>query len=609
MGFGKSFERELGKNTAKWLSNKVFGDGHATPIRVVNERQTREKEILKRNQQEKQRAQRDRIREKERIQREKLQLLNDQRELREMEKAQKQQEKEDKLQAENERKEDNRRQVAEFEDYIQTITTFHQRHSNEFNWSNLLAPPNILEAMDKAVSLIRSCEDYATLEELRANNYCIYNAFTGRKNVIRFLSAFANRDGIDPTEVLQNLSDEHSLMNLNSAQSTWYFDEFEWDISLVKERFTQAIAKLKPMQDELAELDQNEKIQQIELENISWISGVISRKKAAIIEQQKQVMAQKERVNAEIIRTKKELRYDDLCTIIDEYNCAVETIPTLEAAWKQVANDFHWSKEIHLIANKIMHNPQSEDFDRAERIFDPFDFADDLDISIATGYHTSIHEVDVTINAKDVVPKESLTLIRGNEVKIKEYSKKEFFEIFQDHICSLCLRIGKEYFNFFTMRSDLIMNVYTNIINDATGLEENCRILSVKLNKEQLDDVNMSYIDPSSCLHRFEHFARFSQTLGYQPIVETFETSPVAAVKSVAAQTGSLTPKSLGVILRSLHSRTDADKLKWELRNQLDNQHEMEEETYDDQVRDFIELACSVGLLVAEGEFYRVKKD
>lgn len=33
--FGASFSRELGKNTGKWVSNKVFGDGHATPHRII----------------------------------------------------------------------------------------------------------------------------------------------------------------------------------------------------------------------------------------------------------------------------------------------------------------------------------------------------------------------------------------------------------------------------------------------------------------------------------------------------------------------------------------------------------------------------------------------
>lgn len=36
--FGKSFERELGKNTGKWVSNFIFGDGHATPYRRAENR-------------------------------------------------------------------------------------------------------------------------------------------------------------------------------------------------------------------------------------------------------------------------------------------------------------------------------------------------------------------------------------------------------------------------------------------------------------------------------------------------------------------------------------------------------------------------------------------
>lgn len=41
-GFGKSFERELGKNTGKWVSNVVFGDKHSTPYRRVGSTKYRE---------------------------------------------------------------------------------------------------------------------------------------------------------------------------------------------------------------------------------------------------------------------------------------------------------------------------------------------------------------------------------------------------------------------------------------------------------------------------------------------------------------------------------------------------------------------------------------
>ncbi|MDD2197865.1 MAG: hypothetical protein PHW91_11840 [Bacteroidales bacterium] len=42
--FGKSFSQELGKNTGKWASNKIFGNtGWATPRRHVIEVEQRKK--------------------------------------------------------------------------------------------------------------------------------------------------------------------------------------------------------------------------------------------------------------------------------------------------------------------------------------------------------------------------------------------------------------------------------------------------------------------------------------------------------------------------------------------------------------------------------------
>lgn len=34
--FGKSFKRELGKNTGRFVSNKIFGDGHASKSKIIH---------------------------------------------------------------------------------------------------------------------------------------------------------------------------------------------------------------------------------------------------------------------------------------------------------------------------------------------------------------------------------------------------------------------------------------------------------------------------------------------------------------------------------------------------------------------------------------------
>ena len=45
--FKKSFFRELGKNTGKWASNKIFGDYWSTPYRFSNSNTKLAKQALK----------------------------------------------------------------------------------------------------------------------------------------------------------------------------------------------------------------------------------------------------------------------------------------------------------------------------------------------------------------------------------------------------------------------------------------------------------------------------------------------------------------------------------------------------------------------------------
>ena len=45
--FKKSLYRELGKNTGKWISNKVFGDNWSTPYRFLRYQQKNEKDTRK----------------------------------------------------------------------------------------------------------------------------------------------------------------------------------------------------------------------------------------------------------------------------------------------------------------------------------------------------------------------------------------------------------------------------------------------------------------------------------------------------------------------------------------------------------------------------------
>lgn len=143
--FGKSFTRELGKNTGKWVSNKVFGDGHATPHKVLIQRKEREERTKEREaiaqQKEYEREQRklereetalkkqaereEKLRQREELQRQKL-------EEKEFKKWQKEQEKLEKEEA----LENNRREVQSFNDYLDTIQNIHTFKTFDFSFAD-----------------------------------------------------------------------------------------------------------------------------------------------------------------------------------------------------------------------------------------------------------------------------------------------------------------------------------------------------------------------------------------------------------------------------------------------------------------------------------------
>ena len=110
------FGREVGRNAGKALSNYLFGDSHATPIKILREQelakimkfkaQAEEKKLQGKKEllELKHQQELERIAQKERIKQEKLEQQEEERRLEEL------------------RIEGNNNQVIEFEDYINSIT-------------------------------------------------------------------------------------------------------------------------------------------------------------------------------------------------------------------------------------------------------------------------------------------------------------------------------------------------------------------------------------------------------------------------------------------------------------------------------------------------------
>jgi hypothetical protein len=126
--FGKALKRELGKNTGKLISNKLFGDGHSTPYRLKIQRerqlQQEQKEALKNER----RIQREEAREY------KLRQKEEERERREREKELAKLEKEELIEA-------NEKEVEDHQNYIEFIQSIHKDWSEAVNWNDIANTP------------------------------------------------------------------------------------------------------------------------------------------------------------------------------------------------------------------------------------------------------------------------------------------------------------------------------------------------------------------------------------------------------------------------------------------------------------------------------------
>ncbi|HCY00658.1 MAG TPA: hypothetical protein DG754_11015 [Bacteroidales bacterium] len=117
--FGKSFSQELGKNTGKWASNKIFGNtGWATPRRHVIEVEQRKKqreEALEYKQHQKEIEQERREREQR---------------LKQLEREQVERERYEMIKA-------NEDEVREHNNYLEVIQSVHKSYSDQMDWEEL----------------------------------------------------------------------------------------------------------------------------------------------------------------------------------------------------------------------------------------------------------------------------------------------------------------------------------------------------------------------------------------------------------------------------------------------------------------------------------------
>lgn len=128
-----------------------------------------------------------------------------------------------------------------------------------------------------------------------------------------------------------------------------------------------------------------------------------------------------------------------------------------------------------------------------------------------------ILEVEFQVRSEEVVPTIGYSLTSTGKLSEKELSKAAYYDIVQDYVASTILRVARDSFALLPIKTVLI-HACDNVINTATGMEEEMTLVSARITREQTERINFELVDPSDCLGLFECNCNFKKTSGYTPV-------------------------------------------------------------------------------------------
>ncbi len=125
--------------------------------------------------------------------------------------------------------------------------------------------------------------------------------------------------------------------------------------------------------------------------------------------------------------------------------------------------------------------------------------------------------VEFQVKAKDVVPEKELSLTKTGKVSEKELSKTRYFAYLQDYVCSCSIRVARELFALLPL-DKVVVHAVDARLNEATGRDEECTILSVRFYKKDMEGADFDRIDPSAFIENTEHHMDFKKNAGFMPV-------------------------------------------------------------------------------------------
>jgi hypothetical protein len=125
--------------------------------------------------------------------------------------------------------------------------------------------------------------------------------------------------------------------------------------------------------------------------------------------------------------------------------------------------------------------------------------------------------IEYNINIEDIIPEQYITATKTGKLSTKNYTKTAYYELTKQYVSGLTIRLARDIFGLLPIKT-VIIHTQTNSLNTQTGNIENNTILSIEIDRDNLESLNFDLIDPFDALNNFKHNVKFLKTKGFQPI-------------------------------------------------------------------------------------------
>ena len=466
--FGNSFKRELGKNTAKVVSNVLFGDKFATPYRIIHKQQEQRKN--------------ERVEAREY----KQHLIEQNRQEKQLQKENKEYERQVAAQDKQRLISENTKEVQESNSYITVIQSVHKDYSDPVDWDEILErdpptevkPTNELRKhykdftnnqIDKEIADLKKNTKFSIVQYLLkgmySKKYKWILKITGHKNFLLISLSLALMT------FLYFMADNSHLKYTGSG----YYITLLLLILFVIAFIFSALSKYALSDTEL-KISLDKAIEDLESNRVTWYNEYLE-----------------EHENA----------YNDYILACNDHANYIK------------------------LANRVKEGDK-EAFIDAIDFFNPFEDIEEYGSDIQYSFVNNQLTVDFFVRSDEVVPNFTKRLLRnGLEIKEDPIPTARFLEIYQDYVCSFILRIAKEVFAIIPIHTVLI-NAMGNVLNNTTGNYEEQIIVSVLIEQAKLDRLNFDLLDPSNSMSNFTHHMNFNKAYGFYAVSGLIFSDPDA---------------------------------------------------------------------------------